>query len=156
MHEASRKKRIRLPGVAYGASGTVWLVTIGTEDRHPHVAHDALAITVADLLHRVCTHLGATLLVGCIVPDHVHAVIEVTSGNLVTVVRSFKSLVVRRWWELGHSGTLCRRSFHDRGLTTPADVETTVAFVIDAPVRAGLIDEAGSFPHLRGYVVGGA
>lgn len=87
-------------------------------------------------------------------PDHVHVVVEVTTGNLVAIMRSYKSLVVRQWWEAGHSGTLSQRSFHDRGLRTPADVEAGVSYVLENPVRAGLVEAAGKYPHLRGAVIG--
>jgi len=154
MHDVYRKKRIRLPETTYSVSGTVWLVTMGTEGREPCFANDGLATKATDLLVSVCAHHGATLIVGCVMPNHVHAVIEVASGNLVSIVRSFKSLVVRQWWESGESGTLWQRSFHDRGLRTRADVEATVDYVFQNPVRAGLVVLAENYPYLRGSVVG--
>ena len=154
MNDAYRKKRIRLPETTYGVSVTVWLVTTGTEGRKPCFADDGLATKASDVLVSVCAHHGATLIAGCVMPDHAHAVVEITTGNLVAIVRSFKSLVVRQWWESGESGTLWQRSFHDRGLRTRADIESTVDYVLQNPVRAGLVDLAEDFPHLRGLMVG--
>ncbi len=151
--DRSRRVPIRLPIAAYGVSGSAWLVTIGVAGRAPAFAIEALARAVAAVFEEESAGQGIALDVSCLIPDHVHLAAQVTTGNLVDVIRRAKSRSTRHWWGLGGCGSLWQRSFHDRGLRTPREYDLAFASVLENPVRAGLAADWWDSPYLGGLSV---
>jgi REP element-mobilizing transposase RayT len=78
----------------------------------------------------------------CVMPNHVHVVVELSSGStLARTLHSWKSYTanaINRF--LGRSGRLWQREYFDRLIRDREDLLGTVQYVIDNPVKAGLID----------------
>ncbi len=144
------RKPIRLPAGAYAVPGSAWLVTIGAADRAHVFADHALARAVTALLEERCPAMGATLDAYCLMPDHAHLLLQITTGNLIDVVRDAKSRTTHLWWNHDGSGPLWQRSFHDRGLRTPAHYDLACAYILENPVRAGLVAAWSDYPFLGG------
>jgi len=121
------RRRIRLPADAYLASGSVWLVTIGVAERELVFVDQDLAQDVVVLLRERCAVMGAALYAYCLMPDHLHLLLQVVDGSLVDVVRDFKSRSTRVWWRHNGTGPLWQRSFHDRSVRTSRDCELAAA-----------------------------
>ncbi len=147
------RNTIRLPAAGYALPGTAWLGTIGTAGRVAAFADPALARAVATLLDDRCTAIGSTLGVYCLMPDHVHLLVQITAGNLIDVVRDAKSRTTRLWWQHGGTGPLWQRSFHDRGLRTPDSYYHALAYILNNPVRASLVADWTDLPFLGGASV---
>jgi REP element-mobilizing transposase RayT len=58
-------------------------------------ADPTLACAVATLLDDRCTAMGSSLDAYCLMPDHVHLLLQITVGNLIHVVRDAKSRTTR-------------------------------------------------------------
>lgn len=144
------RKTIRLPAAGYALPGTAWLGTIGTAGRVAAFADPALARAVATLLDDRCTAIGSTLGVYCLMPDHVHLLVQITAGNLIDVVRDAKSRTTRLWWQHGGVGPLWQRSFYDPGLCAPAAYDHAFTYILENPVRAGLVPDWPDYPYLGG------
>ena len=86
-------------------------------------------------------------------PDHVHLIVQIGDISLLDIVRDLKSRSTQLWWRHGGNGTIWQRAFHDRGLRTTKDVEVTIAYVLDNPVRAGLVGTWEDYPHFMGSIV---
>src|SRR4051812_30432591 len=99
---------------------------MATADRLPIVEDQIFAGAIAALLIEVLPAQGIDLGLYCVMPDHLHVVAHVTTGNLLTAVQAFKSHGARLWLDWGGSGPLWQRSFHDHGLRTPADYDAAV------------------------------
>lgn len=149
----SGRARIRLPHAAYSMPGSAWLVTIGTAGRASVFANEDIARAMAALMEERCVLGGVALDAYCLMPDHGHLLIQVTTGNLVDVIRDIKSRSTRLWWRHGGRGALWQRSFHDRGLRTPHDYDLAFTYVLENPVRAGLVADWSEYPHLGGTYV---
>jgi REP element-mobilizing transposase RayT len=157
MGERPWRKRIRLPADAYAEAGSVWHVTIGTADRSAKTFADATLAraVVAEIEERWNTR-GAGLDVYCLMQDHCHLIVHARDTNLVDVIGDVKSRTTRIWWTHGGAGMLWQRSFHDHGLRTLRDYETTVRYILENPVRAGLVEDWIDYPFLGGSAIGGA
>jgi REP element-mobilizing transposase RayT len=153
MHHGPQRKRIRLPAEAYRDPASTWLVTISTVERQPAFRNAGFAKAFLNLAQERCDAAGAGLLLVCLMPDHVHHILQIGDVGLLDIVRDLKSRSTRLWWQHGGSGTLWQRSFHDHGLRTTADVEATVRYVLDNPVRAGLVEEWEAYPYIGGSLV---
>lgn len=137
-----QRKRIRLPLDSYLVPGTGWLVTIGTKDRAPVFADHELGWAVADIVRSRSAARGAILDAYCLMPNHAHLLVQVTSdgAGLVDLIGDLKSCSMRAWWTHGHRGQLWQRSFHDRGLRRMSDYDHAGAYLLNNPVRAGLVE----------------
>jgi REP element-mobilizing transposase RayT len=148
-------RRIRLNLEAYRIAGTAWLVTIGTANRAPVFANLALGTDVGAMIEERCAKRGAVLDAYCLMPDHAHCIIQVTTqgAGLVDVIRDVKSCSTRVWWRHGGTGPMWQRSFHDHGLRTARDYDRALAYLFDNPVRAGLVEEWSAYPLIGGKVL---
>jgi REP element-mobilizing transposase RayT len=148
------RKRIRLPEQAYWDQGSTWHVTISTADRSTKAfVHSALAEAVVAAIIEQCAATGTILHAYCLMPDHCHLILQVTGAGLVETIADLKSRTTRVWWAHGGRGTLWQRSFHDHGLRTPRDFEETVRYLLENPVRAGLVDDWTTYPFSGGLDV---
>lgn len=146
--------RHRLPLRAYAEIGRAWHVTLGTFDRRSHPFADPIVAntTMASVAGRI-SYYSAELHLCCLMPDHAHLIIEVNDKNLIDVVRDLKSVTTREWWKHGGSGKLWQRSFYDRGIRNIDEFETTVTYILNNPVRAGLVEEWESYPFICGGII---
>jgi putative transposase len=148
-------KRIRLPLDTYALPGSTWLVTTVVRDRmsrpfsNYQLASEVLQCFVNDAPSR-----GAVLHLGVVLPDHAHLIAEIASGHLVDLMRDLKTHTTRLWWGRGGNGALWQKSFHDRGLRTPDGFRESVRYVLDNPVRLGLVERWEDYPHIGGAIVG--
>ena len=132
--------RRRLPSAAYTHESAVFSVTTATRDRARVFAEPAVAAGAVDVLRvRSAFHL-VRVLAFCVMPDHVHILMSPSrTCDVPTFVGQFKNLAQRRAWTLGVRGAFWQQSFHDRALRREDDVATVVRYILDNPVRAGLV-----------------
>ena len=98
---------------------------------------------IATLVEEALLHFDGIryrVLAWCVMPNHVHVVIETLAGHsLSDVVRSWKSYTStaanRR---LGRSGAFWHRDYFDRYMRDQKHLEATVDYVERNPVKAGL------------------
>jgi REP element-mobilizing transposase RayT len=149
------RKRTRLPLDSYLVPGTGWLVTIGTEDRAPIFSDEALGLAVADVLITRARARKTALDAFCLMPDHAHLLIQITSdgAGLVGLISDLKSCTTRAWWAHGHRGPMWPRSFLDRGLRTMAAYDQAATYLLNNPVRAGLVEEWDDYPLIGGLML---
>jgi REP element-mobilizing transposase RayT len=95
------------------------------------------AIVEAALLHFDSERYR--LLAWCVVPNHVHAVVEVLEGHsLSKVVRSWKSFTALHKL-LSRSGPFWQFDYFDRYMRNEEHLARTVEYVEHNPVKAGLV-----------------
>ncbi len=132
-----RARRLRLH--CYSAAHPVHVV-ISTFERRDLFSERALAEVVFTLLAR------ETPLAACLMPDHLHWVLS--SGERWSErVHSFKSRTTRAAWATGHQGRLWQRSFYDHVVRVEEDLRSTIGYVLDNPVTAGLVAVAEEWPY---------
>jgi REP element-mobilizing transposase RayT len=84
------------------------------------------------------------LLGWCIMPNHVHVVIEIVDEHSLTgIVGSWKSFTAKRAnSQIGRSGPFWHPDYFDRFMRDEGHLARTVVYVEHNPVKAGLVAEA--------------
>jgi putative transposase len=144
------RQRIRLPLERYADHGTIWHVTISTIGRQPRLVQDLLASALVNCLKTACANADAQLLIYCLMPDHLHALIQVTETDLVSIIRNYKSFSTRLWWQHGGSGKLWQRSAYDRGVRQPEHLDDLLRYLFNNPA-----DEADIQDWIKRGLLGG-
>ena len=74
-------------------------------------------------------------------PDHAHLSLgTLPTGDIVTFVGQFKHLAQREAWRRGIKGTFWQSSFWDHFLCGDERLEQVVEYVLNNPVRSGLVE----------------
>jgi putative transposase len=137
----------RLPFSAC-AGGHRHFLTICTKDRRDHFSDPSVvALTVAQFL-QTATVESFEILAYCFMPDHLHAVAEGLTAN--ADLRRFVRLAKQRTGCLfarAHRERLWQESFLDRTLRREDALADVIRYVINNPVRAGLVETPADYPY---------
>ncbi|HKG26275.1 MAG TPA: transposase [Thermomicrobiales bacterium] len=116
-------------------------------------ADEGLAGDVVVAVAERCVARGASLELFCLMPDHLHLLVRVGAVGLVEVVGDVKSRTTRGWWAHGGNGALWQRSFHDHGIRGGRDFDETVRYIVENPVKAGLVEDWREYPFTGGALI---
>ncbi len=146
------RKRIRLPGPAY-RSGEPFLLTLCAPKNTAPFHDERLAQIVIDHLDEEFSSIGGPVLAYALLPDHLH-VVAFGCDDVVQWVCRFKATTTGRARRAGFALPPWQRSFHDRCLPRTGDgIDRAVAYVLDNPVRLGLVRHAQEWPYVRAAMV---
>jgi putative transposase len=149
-----KRKRIRLDASHYAVAGSTWHVTISTADRVQAFADSHAAQMAVDTLEDRCAKAGANLLLYCVMPDHVHALIQIEHDDLISIVRAVKS-ILGIWWkkQLPDHSDLWQRSFFDRGIRSERDMASALSYVFRNPIDDGLVSDWTEYKWIGGTLI---
>ncbi|MEO6222841.1 MAG: transposase [Vicinamibacterales bacterium] len=124
-----------------------YFLTMCCKDRLGHFRDPVIAnVTNLELL-RISTRRKFAVLAYCLMPDHLHALIEGTSNDA-----DFKSfvLVLRRRTTIATKFNcprgLWQDGYHERVLRKAENTQRVTDYILNNPVRAGLVDRAVDYP----------
>jgi REP element-mobilizing transposase RayT len=147
-------RRQRLPLDAYAVNGSVWHATICTSRQvGAAFSESAGARLILDSFDNGCRFHKAIPHVVCVMPDHVHLLIEVRDIGLVELVGRVKSFSMMQWWKQGNHGLLWQESFYDHGIRGSRDFEATLTYILNNPVEAELASEWEAYPFIGGTLI---
>jgi REP element-mobilizing transposase RayT len=124
-------------------------VTIVSRAREGILTARADAITLR--LNESAAATNFELLIYTIMPDHLHLLVAAQdeSSNLVRFVQRFKQTTGFDYSrETGHR--LWQPSFHDHALRREEDLAAVAQYILDNPVRAGLVEHGETWPYCGG------
>jgi REP element-mobilizing transposase RayT len=148
-HIVSRRPSLRIRLDAYSDLHEVCFVTIPVRLRMPIFRDDSIARAAVEVLHDQAARTDVRVWAFCVMPDHVHLVVSPSERcDIIAFVGRFKSLVLRRAWSLGVEGTFWQPSFWDHFLRQNESKEHGVRYVLENPVRAGLVTRWSDYPYL--------
>jgi REP element-mobilizing transposase RayT len=135
-----RKGRFSEPGRTY-------LITTVVHNRRPLFADWAIGRLLVDEL-RATENFGLVQsLAWVVMPDHLHWLITLQSGNLPALVQRIKgrsAIAINR--SLGSQGKIWQKGFHDHALRKDEDVQTVARYIVANPLRAELVERIGDYP----------
>ncbi|HUX07901.1 MAG TPA: transposase [Acidobacteriota bacterium] len=118
----------------------IYFLTICTARRKNIFADDGFASTVLQTILESAGDNSVDLHCACIMPDHIHLVLEPYGGVSVDMfvgnIKGKISLFLRR---VGHKGPVWQASFHDHILRSREDPLDSIRYVLENPVRRGLV-----------------
>jgi putative transposase len=108
-------------------------------------------------LREAAARNGFEVVAYCFMPDHLHLLVRtVENADLVAFMRRFKQLSGYAYRRLtGDSEVLWQTSYHDHVLRQEEDVYAAARYIWGNPVRAGLLQSAGAYPHSGSLATGG-
>ena len=132
----------------YSESGRIYLLTTTTHDRKPVFADFASArICIGALKFQQDKGLADSLAF-VVMPDHIHWLCALQQGDLARVMQSFKRHTARQINRFNcHRGALWQAGYHDHAVRQAEDLRQIARYVIENPVRAGLVERICDYPH---------
>jgi REP element-mobilizing transposase RayT len=103
-----------------------------------------LADVAVRLLAELALERGTDLYAWCIMPDHVHLLMQ--DQDIVKFVRLFKGRMTPKSRTLDPTRSLWQRSFYDHALRKEESLETVAVYIWQNPVSAGLVEHAAVYP----------
>ena len=133
----------RLRTGRFSQTAQVYMVTVVTLHRQPFFEDFAAARTLVRTLKTESDLQRATTLAYVVMPDHLHWLMQLQKGaQLARCVRDVKSVTTHR---LGLP--VWQRGFHDHAVRREEDLQALARYVVANPVRAGLVQRTGLYPH---------
>jgi REP-associated tyrosine transposase len=143
-----RRQRPRLPTPAY-REGLACLLTFCTAGRRRVFQDPDLVALVTCQILLAADREGVSVSAYCFMPDHVHLVVEpkAEQADVTHFVRRAKQLA--GYYFRRRTGTaLWQPSWHDRVLRRADDVLDAIRYVVNNPIRAGLVDDIAKYPFV--------
>ncbi len=153
----------RLPLEMYSLSGNAFFFTICAQKSSTPFVDDMRAKAIVDaLLWRKQKH-GWQLFCYCLMPDHLHFILQLPDAeerarsggirgaeteNVLHHIADFKSYTTSQiWWKSGGAGQLWQESSYDRVITYDNSISPVISYVLNNPVRKGLVNEWDRYPY---------
>ncbi|MCG6116816.1 MAG: transposase [Aquimonas sp.] len=147
-YQALRKGRVSVPGQAY-------LVTTVCHLRTPYFLNTEAARSAASVLRsdEAWPHAAAEAWV--LMPDHWHGLVILEGSESISrVIQRLKSILTRQVADgKQQRHTLWQRGFRDRALRSEDSLLRAARYVLDNPVRAGLVNHWSVWPHRGGRLI---
>ena len=138
----------RLAGFDYVGTYSYFL-TICTNQREALFLDHALADLVVAQFRRTSGEMAFAVLAYCVMPDHLHLLVHGRhqTSDFRRFVKRLKQSTGQRYSHRAKR-PLWQEGYYDRVLR-PEEAEAMVArYVIENPVRAGLVDRVFDYPHV--------
>ena len=144
-------KPIRLPKEHY-IGPRAYFLTLCTRDRIPYFRSRRIACWLLESLQQIATQQSFTLRAYCLMPDHLHALVQgdSRSANLLSFVKTFKHKTTF-YFRAKTGKTLWQISFFDHILRTAEDLSKTAEYILLNPVRVGLVRRPNDYPYSRTF-----
>ena len=137
------RKKIRLSPASYH-QGHAFFVTTSTHMRYPWFStYPELAQEAVELLIRLATDRESRLYAWCIMPEHIHLLLQ--DANVINFMRMIKGKLVPKATMLKRGQRLWQRSFYDHGLRKEETLEHIAVYIWGNPVRKGLVACASEY-----------
>ncbi len=136
----------RLPSSNYFGFGA-YLVTICAQNRERIFTAPDVVEPLICLLSEEMRQCSFDVHAYCFMPDHCHLLLSGLNSNahLSTAVRAFKgaSTALLRQFRFQH---VWQKGFHDHVIRNAEDLAASMAYVLENPVRAGLVKDPKDWP----------
>jgi putative transposase len=141
-------RRPRLKNFSYTGLYRYFL-TFCTQDRRPLFADAAVVHLVFTQILRTCSEEGFSIIAHVFMPDHLHLLVraERSDSDLQWFVSRTKQ---RAAWEHRQAGRgrLWQPSFYDHVLREDQSELPFIRYILENPVRAGLVERCEDYPHV--------
>ncbi len=83
-----------------------------------------------------------------VMPDHLHLVGQLGQGTLAKVMHTLKSYSAHCLALAGVETPVWQKGYHDHGLRDDEDYRARVRYVLQNPLRAGLVQRVKDYPYV--------
>lgn len=139
-----RQGRISIPNQTYHLRFGTWQRTRYFDDLRS-------ARLIVRELQRAQTRNEAETLAYVVMPDHVHWLCALGTGkDLAGLMNAIKGRSTKALYGLSdfrHRPRVWQRGYFDRALRRQEDVAALARYIVNNPIRAGLVSRLGDYPH---------
>jgi putative transposase len=137
----------RLADFDYASTDVAFFVTICARRGTRPFTDERLASEVVASLEWLRAHRGTRIYAYCLMSDHLHLLLRLGSESMTlgTLLGTMKSFTTKKSWALGHTGALWQGRFYDHILRVNEDAPAIIVYIIENPVRKGLVEEASAY-----------
>jgi REP element-mobilizing transposase RayT len=126
----------------FSETGRAYHITTTTLERQ-HIFSDLYRARVLIQTLKESDRQGRTeTLAFVVMPHHLHWLFVLKQGRLQDVVGSVKSVTAHRLKQ-----PIWQDGYHDHALRREEDLRAIARYIIRNPVRAGLVERVGDYPH---------
>jgi putative transposase len=138
----------RIPGFVYRGC-YCYSLRFGTFNRVHHFSNGPLVAGALLQIQRTADEDAFALIAYCFMPDHVHLAVEGRSPEsdlrrFVKVAKQRVAYIARTEFQIA---SIWQDGYYERVLRTYESMDTLIRYILDNPVRAGLVERADDFPH---------
>ena len=126
----------------YSEPNRLYLVTAVTLNRNPVFRNLRAARVLINTMRSEFLHNQVNTYAYVVMPDHFHWLLQLNEESLSQVVGRVKRLTSR---QIGRA--IWQDGFHDRAVRQEEDLKNMARYVIANPLRAGLVESIGDYPH---------
>ena len=134
---ALRRGRVSIPGQYYH-------VTCATVNRVPVFIDWPSGRPVINALRAAADVGDAQTLAYCLMPDHLHWLLQLGQPTLAQVVGNMKGRA--SWASRSPTGRLWQRGYYDHAIRTDENLRYVARYIVANPLRAGLVTQIGDYP----------
>jgi len=86
-------------------------------------------------------------------PDHLHLVVSIRGEkSIFDLMAAFKSYATRDSRAFGFKGRIFQPRFHDHFIRTPENFENSIMYILNNPVRKGLVADYSEYPFCKCFI----
>ena len=138
----------RLRKGRHDATGVYYVLTSVTLARNPLLENSDAALAVLAAMRWLDENRHVALQAGVVMPDHFHMVIERKEKSLSAVMHTLKGVSAKNInVALGRTGAVWQRGYHDHAIRKDEDLNETICYCLNNPVRAGLVVDFHDYPY---------
>ena len=136
-----KSRSVRLKDFDYSLPHA-YLITILCKDRQKFLENKQIAESVIQELKNLNKQNKVKIFAYCLMPDHMHVIISPRNDlSVPKIIRDLKGNTTTVFHGLGFNGILWQKSYHDHILRKNENVNEAVKYVLNNPVRAGLVKD---------------
>ena len=115
---------------------------------------DSVATIACANVEFYCRKLAYRLYGYTLMPDHLHVLLSPAASEraLAYWLDVFKSYTTNQFHELGRRGPLWQPSAHDHVCRDGETAEAVLTYIVDNPVRAGLVERWQDWPWTKVFI----
>ena len=124
-----------------------YFVTVCVLDRRPVFSDAAVVESALSHFLKQAATFACAIVAYCFMPDHVHLLIDGTMDN--TDLKSFVARAKQKSgfdFAAGRRHRLWQKGYYDRVLRDDEPIPDVIRYIIENPVRAGLVIEPREYP----------
>jgi putative transposase len=136
----------RLPGISYTGAAS-YFVTAVTRERRKAFRDIEFGVEAAAALLATADRFAFDVPAYCLMPDHTHMLVTARTddSSLCDLVGLWKQATGYRW-HLRRGGRLWQAGYFERVLRADEPTLAVARYIVENPVRAGLVTCAGDYP----------
>ena len=131
--------------------GAYYFLTTSTFDRRPILANSDAARAIFETFEWLETQGRIRWICIMIMPDHIHAVIQLCQDQVLPkVMGSLKNFTARQInKQLGEHSTIWHKGYYDHGIRKDESLNDIIRYCHENPVRKRLVKQAKDYPYWR-------